>query len=107
MKALVTGGAGYIGSVVAAQLLDAGHQVVVLDDLSRGHADAVPPGAERLVFSSTAATYGEPETVPIAEDQPPAPVNAYGASKLAVDLMIRDEARARRGSQPTTGIHPR
>ncbi len=157
MKALVTGGAGYIGSVVAAQLLDAGHQVVVLDDLSRGHAAAVPPGAERvvtslndaaalaaplsggidavlhfaalslvaesvdhperywrnnvggtrnlldamrehgvrrLVFSSTAATYGEPDTIPITEDQPPAPVNAYGASKLAVDLLIRAEARA-------------
>ena len=157
MKALVTGGAGYIGSVVAAQLLDAGHEVVVLDDLSRGHAEAVPPGAEhvdvslddaqaldaplaagidavlhfaalslvaesvehperywrnnvggtrnlldamrthgvaRLVFSSTAATYGEPDTIPITEDQPPAPVNAYGASKLAVDLMIRDECRA-------------
>ena len=157
MKALVTGGAGYVGSVVAAQLLDAGHEVVVLDDLSRGHAAAVPPGAEhvavsltdpgalreplargfdavlhfaalslvaesvehperywrnnvggtrnlldamrehgagRLVFSSTAATYGEPRTVPITEDEPPAPVNAYGASKLAVDLMIRDECRA-------------
>jgi UDP-glucose 4-epimerase len=157
MKALVTGGAGYVGSVVAAQLLDAGHDVVVLDDLSRGHAEAIPPGArhiavslndaealeeplaagfdavlhfaalslvaesvehperywrnnvggtrnlldamrangvQRLVFSSTAATYGEPETIPITEDQPPAPVNAYGASKLAVDLMIRDECRA-------------
>jgi UDP-glucose 4-epimerase len=157
MRALVTGGAGYVGSVVAAQLLDAGHEVVVLDDLSRGHAGAVPPGAEhvavslndadalheplaagfdavlhfaalslvaesvehperywtnnvggtrnlldamrahavrRLVFSSTAATYGDPETIPITEDQPPAPVNAYGASKLAVDLMIRDECRA-------------
>jgi UDP-glucose 4-epimerase len=157
MKAVVTGGAGYIGSVVAAQLLDAGHDVVVIDDLSRGHAGAVPPGAEhvdisladagalrepladgvdavlhfaalalvpesvehperywrnnvagtlnlldamraggvgRLVFSSTCATYGEPETIPIAEDEPTAPVNAYGASKLAVDLMIRDECRA-------------
>jgi UDP-glucose 4-epimerase len=157
MKALVTGGAGYVGSVVAAQLLAAGHEVVVLDDLSRGHAGALPPGAEhvavslndretldeplsrgfdavlhfaalslvaesverperywsnnvggtrnlldamrghgvrRLVFSSTAATYGEPDTVPITEDAPPAPVNAYGASKLAVDLMIRDECRA-------------
>ena len=157
MKAVVTGGAGYIGSVVAAQLLDAGHHVVVIDDLSRGHAGALPPGAEhvavsladadalraplaagvdavlhfaalalvpesvehperywrnnvagtlnlldamraggvgRLVFSSTCATYGEPETIPIAEDEPPAPVNAYGASKLAVDLMIRDECRA-------------
>ena len=45
MRLLVTGGAGYIGSVVAAQLLEAGHQVVVLDDLSTGHADAVPSGA--------------------------------------------------------------
>ena len=46
MKLLVTGGAGYIGSVVSAMLLDAGHDVVILDDLSTGHADAVPPGAE-------------------------------------------------------------
>src|SRR5713101_6720980 len=44
MKLLVTGGAGYIGSVVAAQLVAAGHEVVVLDDLSTGYADAVPPG---------------------------------------------------------------
>jgi UDP-glucose 4-epimerase len=156
MRTLVTGGAGYVGSVVAKQLLAAGHEVVVLDDLSRGHAGALPEGAEharvslldgdalgerlagidavlhfaalalvaesvehperywhtnlggtrnlldamrangvgRLVFSSTCATYGEPETVPIAEDEPTAPVNSYGASKLAVDLMIRDECRA-------------
>jgi UDP-glucose 4-epimerase len=143
--------------VVTAQLLDAGHEVVVLDDLSRGHAAAIPPaaghaavslldatavgdvlgdgfdavlhfaalalvaesvehperywhtnlggtrnlldamrthGVRRLVFSSTCAVYGEPETVPITEDEPTAPVNAYGASKLAVDLMIRDECRA-------------
>lgn len=46
MKLLVTGGAGYIGSVVAACLLDAGHEVVVLDDLSTGHRDAVPAGTE-------------------------------------------------------------
>ena len=45
MKLLVTGGAGYVGSVVAAQLVEDGHEVVVLDDLSTGHADAVPPGA--------------------------------------------------------------
>jgi UDP-glucose 4-epimerase len=156
MRILVTGGAGYIGSVVAKQLLEAGHEVVVLDDLSRGHAAALPDGAGhvnvsllepraldealagidgvlhfaalalvaesvehperywrnnvvgtlnlldamrangvgRLVFSSTCATYGEPETIPIAEDEPTAPVNSYGASKLAVDLMIRDECRA-------------
>jgi UDP-glucose 4-epimerase len=153
MRTLVTGGAGYIGSVVAKQLLHAGHDVVVLDDLSRGHPAAIPAGAEhvhvtladpdgvgralagidavihfaalslvaesvehperywrnnvvgtlnlldamrahevrRLVFSSTAATYGEPERVPIVEQEPAAPVNAYGASKLAVDLMLRDE----------------
>ena len=153
MRTLVTGGAGYIGSVVAKQLLEAGHEVVVLDDLSRGHAAAIPAGARhvaisladpealdgalagidavihfaalslvaesvehperywrnnvtgtlnlldamrahdvrKLVFSSTAATYGEPERVPIVEQEPTAPVNAYGASKLAVDLMLRDE----------------
>src|SRR3954447_21781007 len=45
VKLLVTGGAGYIGSVVTALLLDAGHEVVVLDDLSTGHAEAVPAGA--------------------------------------------------------------
>ena len=157
MKLLVTGGAGYIGSVVAAQLLSAGHEVTVLDSLDRGHRDAVPDGAEflhvdlldqagttaalaggfdgvlhfaalalvaesvsnperyhrgnfvaslnlldamrehgvrRLVFSSTCATYGEPDVVPIHEDVPPAPVNAYGNSKLAVDRMIADECRA-------------
>jgi UDP-glucose 4-epimerase len=156
MRTLVTGGAGYIGSVVAKQLLQAGHDVVVLDDLSRGHAAAIPAGAvhapvslddpaalrdalagvdavlhfaalalvaesvefperywhtnvvgtlnlldamrangaARLVFSSTCATYGDPERVPIVEDEPTAPVNAYGASKLAVDLMLRDECVA-------------
>ena len=45
MRVLVTGGAGYIGSVVAAQLVAAGHEVTVLDDLSTGFADAVPAGA--------------------------------------------------------------
>ena len=157
MKLLVTGGAGYIGSVVAAQLLGAGHTVTVLDSLERGHRDAVPEGAgfvradlldaealapiladgfdgvlhfaalalvaesvahperyyrgnvvgtlnlldamrasgvKRLVFSSTCATYGEPEEVPIHEEVPPAPVNSYGNSKLAVDRMIADECAA-------------
>jgi len=157
MKLLVTGGAGYIGSVVAKQLLGAGHDVTVLDSLERGHRTAVPDGAAfvetnlldpealdralaegfdgvlhfaalalvaesvahperyyrgnvvaslnlldamrahgigRLVFSSTCAVYGEPEEVPIHERVPPKPVNAYGASKLAVDGMIADECRA-------------
>jgi UDP-glucose 4-epimerase len=157
MELLVTGGAGYIGSVVAAQLRDAGHRVTVLDHLERGHREAVPDGCEfvqvdlldaqattdalangfdgvlhfaalalvaesvehperyyrgnvvatlnlldamraadvkRLVFSSTCATYGEPQAVPIREDEPTDPVNAYGGSKLAVDRMIADECRA-------------
>jgi UDP-glucose 4-epimerase len=155
MKLLVTGGAGYIGSVVTGHLLEAGHHVTVLDDLSTGHADAVPEGAPliqgdlrdagtvligggydgvlhfaakslvaesvvapelywdnnvggtmallaamreahvpRMVFSSTAATYGEPEVVPIAEDAPTRPQNPYGASKLAIDHMLAGEARA-------------
>jgi UDP-glucose 4-epimerase len=154
MRLLVTGGAGYIGSVVAAELLDAGHSVVVLDDLSTGHRDAVPPraglveaglrecepvlargfdavlhfaakslvaessarpelywdnnvggtlalleamrhtGVERLVFSSTAAVYGEPEQVPIPVDHPGRPTNPYGASKLAVDHMLTSFANA-------------
>lgn len=147
MKLLVTGGAGYIGSVVAAQLVEAGHEVTVLDDLSTGHADAVPEGARfvqgsiteagealegveavlhfaakslvgesveqpgrywahnlggtlalldamhergvrRIVFSSTAATYGEPERSPIEESDPTRPTNPYGASKLAVDTAL-------------------
>src|SRR4029079_16165252 len=51
MRLLVTGGAGYVGSVVAAQLIEAGHEVTVLDDLSTGHEDAVPEGA-RFVHGS-------------------------------------------------------
>ena len=157
MKLLVTGGAGYIGSVVANQLLERGHEVAVLDDLSRGHRGAIPDGArhlevgladaegtkdalaegfdgvlhfaalalvaesvefperyhrgnfvgtlnlldamrehdvKRLVFSSTCATYGEPEVVPMPETLPTNPVNSYGNSKLAVDRMIGDECRA-------------
>ncbi|MGY0058992.1 UDP-glucose 4-epimerase GalE [Streptomyces sp. LZ34] len=153
-KYLVTGGAGYVGSVVAAHLLEAGHRVTVLDDLSTGHRAGVPEGAEfiegriqdagkwldpsydgvlhfaafsqvgesvanpekywvnnvggttellaamreagvrKLVFSSTAATYGEPEQVPITEDAPTAPTNPYGATKLAVDHMISGECAA-------------
>ncbi|SFO20890.1 UDP-galactose 4-epimerase [Geodermatophilus obscurus] len=155
MRVLVAGGAGYIGSVVTAALLEGGHEVTVLDDLSTGHADAVPDGARlvdvplqasapvladvrpeavlhfaakslvgesqqrpelywehnvggslalleamraadcrRIVFSSTAATYGEPEQVPIREDSPTKPTNTYGATKLAVDAMLTSYATA-------------
>jgi UDP-glucose 4-epimerase len=154
MKLLVTGGAGYIGSVVAAMALREGHQVAILDDLSTGHADAVPGGAAftqgqirdqaqamladgadavlhfaakslvaesvakpalywghnlggslalleamrqtgvgRIVFSSTAAVYGEPEHTPIEEDAPARPASPYGASKLAVDTALAEHAR--------------
>ena len=158
MKLLVTGGAGYIGSVVALQLVDEGHGVTVLDDLSKGHESAAPEGAAfveanlldleavagilgdggyngvlhfaarslvgesveqpgayyrtnvvgtlnlleamrvagvpRLVFSSTAAVYGEPEEVPIPETAPTRPTNPYGGSKLAADGLIGFFARA-------------
>jgi UDP-glucose 4-epimerase len=158
VKLLVTGGAGYIGSVVAHQLLQEGHETHVLDNLSKGHERALPEGARfvkgdlldaegirdaldqgfdgvlhfaalslvgesveqperyyrnnvcgtlnlleamyeanvrRLVFSSTAAVYGEPEEVPIPETSPTLPTNPYGGSKLAVDQMIRAVAGAR------------
>ncbi|MBB4684962.1 UDP-glucose 4-epimerase [Amycolatopsis jiangsuensis] len=155
LKLMVTGGAGYVGSVCAARLIEAGHQVTVVDDLSTGHADAVHPdarfvqgdaaevaadllgegfdgvlhfaakslvgesmtdpakywegnvvtslrlleamkanGTPRLVFSSTAATYGEPDVSPIPETAPTRPTNTYGASKLAIDHAITSFARA-------------
>ncbi|HET9058446.1 MAG TPA: UDP-glucose 4-epimerase GalE [Acidimicrobiales bacterium] len=155
MKLLVTGGAGYIGSVVATRLLEEGHTVTVLDDLSTGHRDAVPEGAAfvqarvhqaaqilgasedmsgfngavhlaaaslvgesvanpakyqennvvgstllvdalvaagvpRIVFSSTAAVYGDPDKTPIDEDAPTKPVNPYGESKLAIDRALHE-----------------
>ena len=153
MKILVTGGAGYIGSVVAEELINAGHEVVVYDNLSYGHRAAVQSPAEfvaadlldgetlcrvlreqaieavmhmaayalvgesvthpakyyqnnlvaglsllnamnecgvkRLVFSSTCATYGEPEKVPIKEAAPNRPTNPYGESKLAFERALR------------------
>ncbi len=156
VRLLVTGGAGYVGSVCTTVLLEQGHDVAVVDDLSTGNAGAVPTGAEfvegdiaavadellsgsrfdgvlhfgaqslvgesvefpekywqgnvvttlalleairrsgtpRLVFSSTAATYGEPESVPITEDAPTRPTNPYGASKLAIDHAISSYAHA-------------
>ncbi len=152
MRVLVTGGAGYIGGTIANALLDAGHEVVIYDNLCHARRDLVPTRAdfiegdiadrakleeifgarhfdgvmhfaalieagesmkvpevyfrantaatlslieamiakkvERLVFSSTAALYGNPESVPIREDAKLQPTNAYGESKLLVEYML-------------------
>lgn len=157
-KVLVTGGAGYVGSVCSRQLLDSGHEVVIIDDLSTGHPEAVPgavkfyqidygdraavacvlrqhridtvfhfaakalipesvsnPGwffevnvssgisfletlrefdVKRFVFSSSAAVYGNPRSVPIKEDDPKEPVNAYGETKLMFERILRWYASA-------------
>jgi UDP-glucose 4-epimerase len=148
----VVGGAGYIGSHVSMALLEAGHQVLVLDNLRSGHRSNLPPGAvfkhadlmvpssldaalegegcdgaihlaalkaagesmlepekystqniagsmnlfhalmkagvSRLVFSSTAAVYGEPKAIPMDETHPTSPENWYGATKLAVEGIL-------------------
>ena len=152
MKLLLTGGAGYIGGTAAHMLLQQGFELNILDDLSTGHAESVPKGANffqgslldeqvvstalrgcdavmhfaakslvgesvekpelyekvnvggstmlfnkmreldvrDLVFSSTAATYGEPKHIPITEEDPPEPTNPYGATKLKIDQMITE-----------------
>lgn len=158
MRVLVTGGAGYIGSVVTEQLIGDGHEVVVYDNLSKGHREAVVEGAalvnaslsdaetlkrtlrernieavvhmaasslvgesvenpgkyyvnnvvaglvlleamlssdvKSLVFSSTAAVYGEPETQPIEESAPGNPTNPYGETKLAFEHALKWYDRA-------------
>src|SRR5436190_172041 len=152
MRVLVTGGAGYIGSVVVEELINDNHDVVVYDNLSKGHPSAVDPkaqlvqgdllnhdlltktlkehhaeavihmaasslvgesvqfpakyyqnnvaaglslldamravGVKRLVFSSTAAVYGEPLKQPIEEDDPTGPTNTYGETKLAFEHAL-------------------
>ncbi|MDR0327072.1 MAG: UDP-glucose 4-epimerase GalE [Planctomycetaceae bacterium] len=158
MNILVTGGAGYIGSHVVRKLIEAGHAVTVLDNLTYGHRAAVPEtvpfyqvdlketdqieeilrkhqiqavmhfaalisvgesvqkpllyyrnntagavslleamertGVKRFVFSSTAATYGEPEETPIYETTKQLPINPYGRSKWFVEQILRDIAAA-------------
>ncbi|MCL4458802.1 MAG: UDP-glucose 4-epimerase GalE [Chloroflexi bacterium] len=153
MAVLVTGGAGYIGSVVVEELLRDGQEVIICDNLSTGHRQAVLEGAifvqadlsdrtvltaifqhypieavihmaasslvsesmvdpapffynnlvngwnllesmrangvKRIVFSSTAAVYGEPKNIPIREDDPLEPTNPYGESKLSLERMLR------------------
>jgi UDP-glucose 4-epimerase len=152
-RVLVTGGAGYVGSICSRQLLRSGHEVVIIDDLSTGLPEAVPGGAEfhqidygdraavacvlrqhridavfhfaakalipesvsnpgwffdvnvasgiafletlrdfgvmRFVFSSSAAVYGNPEAVPIKEDDAKEPVNSYGDTKLMFERILR------------------
>lgn len=153
MNVLVTGGAGYIGSATVEQLIENDHTVVVLDNLDRGHRDAVHEGAafvegtlacektvsdiirkysveeilhfaassqvgesmedpakyfsnnvadgltlmktackngiRKFILSSTAATYGEPHTVPITEEHVTEPTNPYGESKLILEKMLK------------------
>jgi UDP-glucose 4-epimerase len=158
MNILVTGGAGYVGSIVAEELLKDGYDVLVLDNLQQGHRGAVPRGVEfvsadicdpagledvfrrhrfdavmhmaadtavefsmtdpwryfqnnivgglnlleamrkyqvhKLVFSSSASVYGEPESTPIEEEHPKAPVNAYGETKLMFERILSWYGRA-------------
>jgi UDP-glucose 4-epimerase len=158
MTVMVTGGAGYIGSHMVLALLDAGEDVVVVDNLSTGFSWVLPPevplvvgdmgdqdlvgkairehgveaiahfaakivvpesvadplgyylnntvksralieaavknGVNHFIFSSTAAVYGEPATIPVPEDLPLNPVSPYGRSKLMTEWMLQDTARA-------------
>src|ERR1044072_8066465 len=158
MAMLIAGGAGYIGSVTTELLRARGEAVVVLDNLSRGHRDAVTfeipfyegdvgdreivkgivrehavdacihfaafayvgesvnqpalyyennvaqgihllsalveSGVRRVVFSSTCATYGEPQRIPISEEHPQLPTNPYGWSKLFVERIMSDYDRS-------------
>src|SRR5919107_811644 len=82
MAVLVTGGAGYIGSHMVLELIDAGEKVVILDDLSTGFRSTVPSEAVLVV-----GDVGD-------EDVPTSPINPYGRSKLASEWMLEDASRA-------------
>src|SRR3712207_5769866 len=84
MRVLVAGGAGYIGSVVTATLLAGGHEVTVLDDLSTGHADAVPEGA-RFVQATLQ------ESAPVLAEVRPEAVLHFAAKSLVGESQVRPE----------------
>lgn len=90
MKLLVTGGAGYGESVQRPDLYWHNNVVRTLALLEAMR----PHGIPRIVFSSTAATYGEPTSMPITEETVPAPTNPYGVTKLAVDRLLEAAARS-------------
>src|ERR671921_878106 len=84
MRVLVAGGAGYIGSVVTAALLEGGHEVTVLDDLSTGHADAVPSGA-RFVQASLN------DSGPVLAEVRPEAVLHFAAKSLVGESQVKPE----------------
>jgi UDP-glucose 4-epimerase len=88
MRVLVTGGAGYVGSVSVERLLDAGHDVVVLDDLSTGHRDAVPSTA-----SIEVASYGDPESIARLLERAQVDAILHCAARSLVAESVRDPAR--------------
>ncbi len=88
MRVLVTGGAGYVGSVSVERLLEAGHEVVVLDDLTTGHREAVPDGASLAIGS-----YGDPETIGGILDRAGVDAILHCAARSLVAESVADPAR--------------